>query len=360
MISLITKPKYKNFIDDRDKFLDDINHRNRLQISDVLRRTFSHVTYMIESIYRKFEDSQFNYGHLKQMLMLIETGVDHMLSAARDEIVQLQKQNRKEIYDFTYASETAAIGRVKGKVSDNLKPHPTSHHDTPSGGSLDARIGLTFDKLKRNILTAVQQSAITDEPTKDMMIRVLKKLPEVKRVQNPKRHLKPMQAFSEAQAPSVKVTTGIVDDPTWDSMLDKYKNDYVPKFRGPESVIGGKELATEPYNEYYAWELEQELTEDFVNQVRLGQVQAGKDNGVEDFMWVAIVDSKTDDCCLERDGLSSSEIQDKLDSGDLDDECDAVTPPAHFFCRCTLSPMTDYLPEAPESDIGEFDDWLSS
>jgi hypothetical protein len=360
MKNLMDIPKYKSFIADRDQFLDHINHRNRMEIDDLLRNTFSHVVYAIESLYRNYETSQFNYAYLKQLIHLCEGTCDHLFAATSTQIEKLALKNRKEMYDFTYASEIAAIGRVLGKAPDHAKPLDRKNHPSPGGGSLQARIGLAFDKLKRNLVTVVQQSAIRDATTDEMKALLLKKIPRINRVKMPKRHLKPPAAFQEARAPSVDVTTQIVDDEVWSELLKKYKEDYVPKARGPTDVIDIGDQISEEYDAYYTWELEQELTEDFVNNVRAGQVQAANDQGIEDMMVIAIIDDKTDDCCLWRDGLTFTQIEDALNGDHADDECDGVSPPYHMNCRCTMSPVTDYLPEAPESDIEDFQSWLES
>jgi len=82
--------------------------------------------------------------------------------------------------------------------------------------------------------------------------------------------------------------------------------------------------------------------------------------GVKDLNWIAVIDDRTDDCCLWRDGLTTMEIEDELNGNHADDDCDATTPPAHFNCRCRLAPVTDDLPDVPASNQIDFEEWLDS
>lgn len=363
MKSLMDRPKYKSFVTDRNRFLDVVNNKNRLIVSDVLRGTFSHIAYGIKSAYQRLENKKFDYGLLKPMLKQCEDLMTHVLDAANHEITRLTKENRQQIFDFTYASEIEAIKRVTGKSPKHVKPDSQTHKPMSSGGTVENRIGFVFDKLKRNLLTSIQQSAIIERPTEEMLLLLVKKFPDQKVLIRPPRALKPPQikeATYTRKDTGATVDSDYVDEATWEIMRDKYMDDYIPKFRGPEHTIDGDIPAAEGESEYYAWELEQHLTDDFVNQVRDGQVQAANDLGISDFMWIAIVDDKTDDCCLWRDGLTSEQIEAELTGGDhQDDDYDSVVPPAHFNCRCDMAPVPDDMPEAPASDIGDFDDWLN-
>ena len=109
----------------------------------------------------------------------------------------------------------------------------------------------------------------------------------------------------------------------------------------------------------YSWEVEQDLVYDFVKSVRKGEIDAAKENGYNEFVWIAIVDKRTDVCCLWRDGLTTKEIEKQLKGRSKKERCnDAVTPPAHPNCRCRLAPVTDALPSKPIKDLGDFETWL--
>lgn len=79
-------------------------------------------------------------------------------------------------------------------------------------------------------------------------------------------------------------------------------------------------------------------------------MDAAKEMGIKDFVWIAILDDRTDECCWERSGKLTSEIEEMLASGKLDrDLCEAITPPAHPNCRCSLGPVSNIDPvEGPD------------
>lgn len=156
----------------------------------------------------------------------------------------------------------------------------------------------------------------------------------------------------------------------WDDMLDSYKKDFVPVWRAPEYVVDIP--ITDPTHQvttgedvWYAWEFERDLTNEFVKSVREGTVEAATENGVTDFVWIAVIDSATDACCRWRDGLLVSEIEKELGGHkDEDAECaledEGLVPPIHFNCRCTLAPATDNIPDKPDIDSPSFEQWLET
>jgi hypothetical protein len=113
----------------------------------------------------------------------------------------------------------------------------------------------------------------------------------------------------------------------------------------------------------YGWELEQQLTHDFVKSVRDGQIDAANVNGINEFIWIAIIDQRTCELCCEwRSGLTTSEIEKTLaDNPELKEHCDVVVPPAHFNCRCGIAPVAIDLEttDIQTTDAKEFDDWLN-
>ncbi len=191
-------------------------------------------------------------------------------------------------------------------------------------------------------------------------MRVASTFPKPKVVKRPKRVL-PGLTEAAKKTPEL-LSVGIIDDAEWADILDDYNKTYVPKFRGPESVLDfWPKKKSDDEEVWYAWELERDLTQEFVQNVRDGQIDAANENGIDDFVWIAVIDDVTDECCRWRDGLTTSEIQSQLKGAHRDDECRATAPPAHFNCRCTLAPMlreADLSP--PESNLAEFDEWLKA
>jgi hypothetical protein len=156
--------------------------------------------------------------------------------------------------------------------------------------------------------------------------------------------------------------TGVIDQDSWDNAVDDYLLDEVPNDRSPYSkVFDETKEPGEDGHERYQWEVEQQVTDDFVQSVRSGEVDAANENGITDMIWITVIDQKTCQyCCRPRDGMLSAEIEAALKSGKLDaDACDALVPPAHPWCRCRVSPATADLPEKAPPDFGPWNDWLA-
>ncbi len=275
------------------------------------------------------------------------------------------KKLRRMSYLLTYSSEAEAIGQASGARTrytvskDRLQKAQDA--DTFSGSQLDSRVILSFNRLRRKIIDAVELSLTLDSSIEEMTERVERVLPQIKKYPVRQRNLVVGPKLKEADQKKEDLpdmSQGFLDDETWDEMLNAYKDDFVPSWRGPDNQFSLKKEGSN-FENVYAWELEKEITQDFVYQVRQGQIAAAKENGINDYVWVAIVDDRTDDCCLWRDGLTTAEIEEKLKTERRDDECDVIVPPAHFNCRCVLAPMVEEMPERPESNEKEFDQWLN-
>lgn len=288
------------------------------------------------------------------------------LMFASVQVSELAKRLRKETYLLAHAGETEAMSRALNKsLKTYAKVKDRPHHPTITGGSLDDRIMLYFQRLGQKIQDALRLSFVLNENQQERLDRIKKCFPPTRKISSTpalrRRKLKESDLDDE-EGTIAKLSTGISDDEMWDEIIEDYRSTTLPDSifkRGPDDKTFYYDVTTEETTERYTWEVEQEITEDFVREVRAGTQDAATENGVTDFMWIAIIDGRTDECCSVRDGLSSSEIENQMSDGTIDeDECDAIVAPAHFNCRCDSAPMTDDLPEAEPIDYGGFDDWL--
>lgn len=365
-------PRYREFVSDRDRALETLHQKTQLKITDVLRGTLERALRAVDSIYGRFDEQGFPVFGVRQMLDQANHVIEHEFNFALAEIFHLVMRLRRSSYTFAYASEVEAMSRALGKsLTGKLTRHQVDQRildDSPAGGKMADRIKLYLDRIRRDMIDKLQMSAVVNSPLDDTMLRVYHEFPQARIIRVPKKILKaPLREAAGDDEDSVGffnpgagLFSGPIDPEAWSEALEDYYTEFIPKWRGPDSVIGVFKSKTEMKNEWYAWELERDLTEDFVNQVRMGQVQAAKDNKINDFVWIAIIDQKTDDCCSWRNALTSAEIERELKGKHKDDECQAVVPPAHFNCRCTLAPMTDDMPDSPPSNAGEFESWLKS
>jgi hypothetical protein len=358
-------PAYRKFIAERDAALEAIYIRANEEINDLLRRAMQRALEIVA-----YRSAQVSTDELLTMKGKRNAeSIDHDIAmdfnvTARHMTIIVHDMNQA-VYALSLVGEAEAIGRalkqpakyeVRQKTAQNLAG------EDAQGESVEGRMGLALARIRRDIMDAVELARVRQENTQETVERVKASFPKPRLVKRPKRKLaKVTEAFD---MPGESFSFGMIDDALWAKVLDAYLEKYIPKWRGPDSVFDVDiEDLTE---EWYGWEVEQYLANEFVSKVRQGQDAAAKENGVVDMQWIAVVDDKTDECCLWRDGLTSAEIEEELKSGQhKDDECDSIVPPAHFNCRCTMAPMLDVQLsgeefDKPVSNAEEFETWLNS
>jgi len=356
---------YLKFIAERDQALETLYVRANEEINDLLRRAMSRALGVVSYYYAqiKGDDALTLQGRKLTAAIDWEIAAEFNLTARHMGLV-VQELNAAA-YALALVGEAEAIGRALKQPAKYEVPRGTAEAqaaEDAQGESVEGRVALELSRVRRAIMDAVELARVKQEPLDETLQRVKAALPKARTVKRPKRKLaKVIEANGE---PGDPFSFGFVDDALWTKIVNAYVDAYVPKWRGPESVFDVEiEGLTE---EWYGWQVEQYLANEFVSKVRSGQDAAAKQNGVADMQWIAVVDDKTDECCLWRDGLTSQEIEQELKSGKhKDDECDSIVPPAHFNCRCTMAPMLDVQLageefEKPASNAQEFETWLNT
>lgn len=352
--------RYRKWVLARDRALERLHTRAQLEAADTIRDMLTSTLLAAKSQFAALKSGQM-YG-----IDWFETMLKQHFYRAGVQLYKIMTDLRARSYTLARASESEIIAQlIKKQVVSTVhhqKIHDIKHRKSFAGGELHHRIDLYIDRLRRRITSyaqaAVMQARDPDEFARDLMAA----FPKPRVVKVPRRILRPKLMEAEGKEPKVDVAVDNIDEQAWNDMRDTHMNDYVPKTRAPEFTVG---LPTKDGETWYAWEFEQDMTNEFVKSVRDGSVDAANENGITDFVWIAIIDSKTDACCLWRDGLLVSEIEAELDQHeDEDDECnldgDGLTPPLHFSCRCALAPATDAIPAKPDDGAKDFEDWLSS
>ena len=372
-VSANQSPRYRAFIHNRDLMLEALHIKAHQKINDVLRGTFTNLIERIVFRYTMAPPSSM-LADPTSFTSLVDKDIIAEFSLAARDVAVILAELKIHAYTVALVGEAEAIGRAEDKPTlyhvDRKEIEEDALYDF-EGKPITTRIDFAFDKLRRKILNAVQLSRINEDSTKDMIERVKRALPPSRAVRRPARILKTLkearvsvngQEMTILQLgakgdDTVNLAQGFMDEELWDQLLEEYLTDYVPQYREPKMIfdveVGGD---TE---EWYGWEIEQYVTHDFVDRVRRGQDEAAKQNGITDFMWISVIDDKTDECCAWRDGLTSAQIEAKLPQH-KDDECDAIVPPAHFNCRCTVAPMLDTMTDEPTVNVTEFEEWLNS
>lgn len=329
--------RYSNFVNARDRALEKILHWH-LSAIDVL----------IDKTKRKVLALALSHPAL----------VDRELALTSYQIARVVTRLRTKAYVLSHAGEVQAIHNVFGK--SKLEKPKSDLGEMPSGGSVDDRIHLAICRLKREIDDALHMSKILGETREETLKRLERAFPPSRPA--PKfttRALSPRRV-REAGFP-IKAGVYAADD--WQEILDDYNATELPDDifkRGPDDKVVFFDADDQGHAvERYSWEVEQETTEDFVRQVRSGAIDAAKQNGISDFLWNAVLDSHTDECCDVRDGKTSAEIEALLQEGPIDEDgCEAIVAPAHFNCRCKSVPAADDIPDEAPPDFKGFDDWL--
>ena len=371
-IALTTSKAYTSFLSERDHAAEDILFKYQKALSNVVsvlkQRSLEIAAYMTTK----------NIGrqHAKANRDTFEKRLEPWFRAGIDQSIALITKMRASVHILSYVSSAEAIKRaLNKKTTVNATRNKVDAHKarkTVSGGDLHQTIELAFDRLKKNIIDAYQLSQVLESSSQDTLERIERAFPKSKTVQRPVKMAKLKEAgrdhrddedytyedFTNEQG----VGASVIDSETWNQMVEDYTLDQLPP-RGPHDLVFGS--VEEPISdsfEGYAWQVEQETMNDFIESVRQGDNAAAVEQGIVDFVWIAITDSKTDDCCDVRDGLTTTEILEKLDAGEDMGDCDAVTPPAHFNCRCRASPADIEMSDTPRpsSDFPGFQDWLDN
>ena len=377
--SLDQSPNYKRFIEERDKALEHIFLKYRLANTLVMDQLKSMILSHVHSV----------VAQGKRGLPHFETLLKANFSMAAQASAELMLRQRASTFILAKVGEAEAIGRALGKVQkvDASKEaiDQAIHADTMYGGHPFDRIEYYYNKLMRKVLSSVEHALLVEESIEDALKRVEKAFPKTYTFERPKRQLRRLKEAEDPEwlkkakediedelaakglaleIPIEKIKQdmmqGIVDEETWEAMVQEYLSEYLPTTSYTRSAADF--TIDDAGNKVYDWELENEESTDFVRGVRKPQKDAANENGIIDLMWIAVSHKTLCESCQWRDGLVSSEIEDKLKSEHEDDDVDAIVPPAHFNCYCKMAPVTQELLDATPDDSveKEFNEWLKS
>lgn len=326
---------YKQWVNKRDEYLELILNRYRKEMTIALHDAFIGLV---------------SAAHQN-------AGNEFVAAIIRNSATQLANifhRMRRDVLEFTTASEIELMSRIHN--TKYVAKAVSSDRGMPSGGEIYDKVGYYLRKLYRKLDDIGDYYRAKKEPVP--IIDLIMALPKMKKVTDLRAPLKKVKESDDDQILEDFSVQFLTDD-DWDRIAGAWERKVVPLGRDPETYFfGGKGRSKE--DRVYGWELENDLRQDFVQHVRDGQVEALKIAGVTDFVWIAILDDRTDECCEWRDGLTSQEISQKLKTSRKGDECQVIVPPAHFNCRCTMAPASEHLPEVPTSNAAEFEEWLNT
>lgn len=350
MPALTKSTQYRSFIHDRDLALEKFNRDTQKKISDLAKNYFDQVLFLIS--HRLHFLNGFNSRN-RQILDGLYAEIDHRMRMLAMEMAPIIQASRKQVTYLAFAGEVEAIGRALTKPYVIDKP---DYAEDPE--HVIARMYYLLKKIADKICEEIEHGYVMEKKPAEIYDKVLTKLPKVNYYKKPPRELKPLQ---EAATLTSKVRSAtklnFVDDEEWQNIVKAYKDEYIPKNRSLEFDVEIK--GEEEAESWYGWEIEKELTNDFLQRVKDGLTQAGDETGIDDLLWVAILDNKTRDEHRLKDGLTSTEIESKLDNEWSDFEDDSTVAPSDGECRCRSVPYVKDLPESQGIDYAGFNQWLN-
>lgn len=366
---LSINPAYRKFKKDADVALETLLDGALLDISDALGTALSSIEDAASSAAAKSQDGFYGlqaqqaeqafHQKLKQAFQRISLFMAHRME-------KLSTQS----YLLAYVAEKEAIGRALDEDQTYNNPKTKTADLSAQGEPLLARVELSLWKLEQKIMQAYKLARIQELPVSEFIDKVKSSFPRKKAL--PKRNTVLLQGTLQEADIKAKVKTdtgevisgsfssGVLDEEQWSQIVDQLLGSHeMYMFRRPE-FAPDKIYVPSKDKEVYLWELEQEATQGFVDEVRDARKDSSESSGIKDFIWLAILDDKTDECCAWRDGLTVTEIEHRLKTDKKDDECKGATPPIHFNCRCDLVPLSDNVKEESPPSGERFDEWLQS
>jgi hypothetical protein len=349
--------RYTRFIASRDRALEVILSNALSEIDDITREAFTQAKGIVASQYSAVVAQFFFTNGARNTIQSIDHSIDLVFHGASMRILDRIKRLRRNSFLLSWAGEVEAVSRARGEMARAALPRhrltKVADSKTRDGEQILNRLLLGFNRVRREIIDAVELSRVMEDPIDLALSRVDRAFPK-RTISGTAGQLRRVKEADKKQG-ETDFSDLFIDDSEWEDMLDSYKSQYVPKWRAP----GEQEKPDD--DERYSWEVEQDIKQDFVSKVQNGQHSAAKQMGIDDFVFIAVVDDKTDECCLWRDGKLLSEIKEEIgeDFEEEEDEgCKGLVPPLHFNCRCRIAPYTDTKEEAPT--LGDFDEWLAS
>ncbi len=349
--------RYTDFITARDRALEAILARAQGRIGLILEDVFDSIRKQAPYFYQQ----KLRFPYDRRVTQSFAQFVDMRLADAFIPVLSIYSRLISSAKLLAFAGEFEALGRLRQKQKVVRAPDSPLTMVTSDGKRLPAYVEYILSRLKTKITQAFDLSALSEETAEAFAERLERAFPE--RRDTKRRGLtRPNPKLLEVGKKATKnFTVFQVDDQEWQNIVDEVMG----KITDFDRAIGkSRRLSTVASEELfdkqiaYKWELEKLVTEEFVQSVRQGQVEAAKEMGVKDFIWIAVIDDRTDECCAKRDGLLVSEIKERLGAEWEGDDCEAHVPPAHPNCRCTIAPVLTEEPVSEGISTKDFDEWL--
>lgn len=349
--------KYKQFTKERDYALEKIFNNFRKKILEISGIHFLGCLDISSSNYLSIYYSDISRLYNRQIIDRIKNIINHNFDQMAVEISREIYKMNDIILNLSHTSEFEAVSRLKNKRNQTInKLKPKKSFDKIYSGVI-----LSTSKTRNDFLISIERSYYNEDDPKEMKSRMRNAFPST--VKTKSKTLKKVREANVYSSKEKSITSDTIDDESWNTIVDMYKSEYIPKYRS----VGKDGRFLKVDDETYAWEVEQEATRNFLEQVRDGQISAANKAGVDDFLWIAVQDHKTRFSHSQFDGLTSSEIKKNINTkwkGDERFDQDReyfgnglCVAPSGFNCRCRSVPYTSDIDEK-SNEFGSFDEWL--
>ena len=264
---------------------------------------------------------------------------------------------KKKIYVLNYISETIVLSILKNEKEIKIDKIDFSHlKKNFNEEDIVKRYALSLNRIVRKALDAYELGLVLDESQEELEERVRDSFPRLKSIKQ-KKDLRRISEANISVENKLNIMLGEELDEIWRTLVHEYRSEALVWDRLTQNDFSN----VKKFQNTLDWQDEKEITNEFVSMVNQGSIEAANQMGVKDFVWISVIDDKTDECCALRDGVLLSRIKEKIEEEGEIGECDAVVPPAHFGCRCRIAPVDDeILDEIPSSNKIDFEDWLES
>ena len=358
--ALSINPAYRSFKRETDNALETLLDGALLDISDALGTALSQIEDAASSAAAKSQDGFYGMQG-QQAEQMFHQKLKQSFQRVSLFMAQRMEKLSSQSYLLAYVGEKEAIGRALDEDQKYHNPKTKTADLSAQDEPLLARVELSLWKLEQKIMQAYKLARIQELPVTEFIDKVKSSFPKKKAL--PKRNtvlLQPKLQETNITHKGISFSSGVLDEDQWSQIVDELLGSHeMYFFRRPE-FAPDKVYVPSKDKEVYLWELEQEATQGFVDEVRAARKDSAESSGIKDFIWLAILDDKTDECCAWRDGLTVTEIEHRLKTDKKDDECRAATPGAHFNCRCFLEPLSTNVNEESPPSGERFDEWLQS
>ncbi len=345
----MTPNSYLKFLAQKDKIIKAVMRNLNLEFTDLSNRAFFEIRAQIESGIKFSRQNKISSD--RNIVRAVQSYSKARLDQLSDELEHALKSKIKALGVVNYEMEMNAQAIVNNKKKEAPKYEPIKI----KRNMFDGAVLVTSHKMEKAI-----QRIFSSEENHERVDQIFRSaLPTTKQFKQRQASVSKVEQTMEAEI----VSKGNLDasfyagmpevdwrdfGKEWDLVVSDYKKDYLPKWRFGDKISGFAKVAD---SEIYAWGVEQYATNTILQELKEGTIEAAKQMGVKEMMWVSVLDGRTRCHHYWRDGMTSSEIQKKLDKNKKERELDnGVVAPSGFNCRCRSVPYFENLIDDKESE----------